>query len=531
MSSSRCVAVALTGLGGDPVTVEAHVADGLPWFGLVGLPDTSLNEAKERVRAALQSTGCPLPPERATVNLSPASIRKHGSGFDLAIAVSLLAAMGVIDEGGPESTVHVGELGLDGSVRAVPGVLPVVAAAAKAGCARVLVPAASAGEAELVEGIEIVPVESLRSAALHYGADADRLAPEPDQAGAAAVARADDPRAVVPDDAARRDLADVVGNDEAVRAITVAAAGGHHLLMYGPPGAGKTMLAERLVDLLPDLEIDRAIEVAAIRSLHGLAPSRPLDRRPPMQAPHHTVSRVGLLGGGSGVIRPGAVSLASGGVLFLDEAPEFSRATLDAMRQSLESGVQVVHRGSGVAEFPARYQLVLAANPCPCGNGGSRDAACTCASEARRRYAARLSGPLLDRIDVQLRVERVSTAMQRVAQAERDAGDAPRGPTTAETRVRVDRARAAARERLRATPWRTNAEVAGGWFRAPANRLPAADTADLDRALDGGFVTMRGHDRVLRVAWSIADLEGATRPTREHVCEALAYRPQKGISA
>ncbi|GGA73676.1 hypothetical protein GCM10011490_25690 [Pseudoclavibacter endophyticus] len=532
MSSAKSIAIALTGIGGDRVDVEAHIASGLPKFLLVGLPDTALGEALDRVRAALQSTGCSLPADRVTVNLSPASLRKHGSGFDLAIAVSVLAASGVIDTTGPARTVHVGELGLDGTVRPVPGILPVVAAAARAGAARVMVPAASAAEASLVEGVEVLPVASLRAAAMHYGADAETLADEPAESptsrqhsstSAVAASGRSAPLAHATSSAAGRDLADVVGNDEAVRALVIAAAGGHHLLMVGPPGAGKTMLAERLVDVLPDLEVERAIEVAAVRSLRGLTVTSPLDRRPPMQAPHHTASTAALLGGGSGAIRPGAVSLATNGVLFLDEAPEFSRDVLDSMRQSLESGRHVVHRAAGVAEFPAAYQLVLAANPCPCGNAGSIDQPCMCTPMQQRRYLARLSGPLLDRVDVQLRVERVSGAMQRVAQAELEAGRAS-GMTTAEARGRVCDARAAAHERLASTPWRTNRQVSGKWLRSGPVRLPPSETSDLDRALDRGLLTMRGYDRVLRVAWSIADLDGAGRPGRGHLREALFYR-------
>lgn len=528
MSSARSFAMALIGLNGEPVVVETHIANGLPAFILIGLPDTALGEARDRVRAALQSTGCALPAQRVTVNLSPASLRKFGSGFDLSIAIAVLAGNGVIEAAGLERTVHVGELGLDGSVRAVPGVLPVVSAAARAGFARVMVPAECADEARLIPGIEVVPVGSLRAAALHYGADAAGLAEfEPDGAHPALNGRqiisAELERREQEHRLAPTDLADVVGNDEAVRALLVAAAGRHHLLMLGPPGSGKTMLAERLIDVLPDLDTTEAIEVAAIRSLCRLPVDTPLSVRPPLEAPHHTASKVALLGGGSGIIRPGAVSLASGGVLFLDEATEFQRTVLDSMRQSLESGTHKVHRGAGIAEFPARYQLVLAANPCPCGNADSPGATCTCTARVRNAYMDRLSGPLLDRIDLQLRVERVSAARRRVAEDLRASGQS-NAMTTARARALVTAAREAAAHRLKPTPWRTNAEVRGTWLHRAPMKLPKSALVDLENAYDKGVFTMRGRDRVLRVAWSIADLEGASSPTRAHVREALYYR-------
>ena len=522
--TSLAWAVALEGLGGHLVEVETHVAAGLPRFVLIGLPDASLGEARDRIRAALNSAGLPLPLQRVTTNMSPASLRKHGSGFDLAIAVSILAATGAIEPEGPMRAAHVGELALTGAVRPVRGVLPIVAAARDAGLERVVVPAECAAEASHVDGIEVVPVASLQELAHHYGADAGALAPEPDADGARLLAIGDETgrNAEAAPNGARRDaldLADVVGNDHAVRALLVAAAGGHHLAMVGPPGSGKTMLAERLPGLLPPLEVDAAIEIAALRSLRGEPVGAQLDRRAPFEAPHHTASSVALVGGGSGAILPGAISLAAHGVLFLDEAPEFPRRVLDALRQPLEAGRITLHRASQSATFPANAQLVLASNPCPCGNAGSADLECRCSPQAQRTYLSRLSGPLLDRIDLQLRVDRLSPAAARLA-----ADGAVRGLATRDAAVRVAEARARAAERYRDVAWSTNAAASGHWLRESARSFGRAVTEPLDRALERGRISMRGHTRTLRVAWTLADLDGTDHPTRDHLGEALWFR-------
>ena len=316
---ARCPAMSLEGLRGAVVEVETHVASGLPAFVLIGLPDTALDEAKDRVRAALQSSGCRVPAKRVTTNMSPASLRKHGSGFDVAIAVSILVAAGTIHHAAPARTMHVGELGLDGSIRAVPGVLPIALAATRAGFERIVVPAASAAEAEAVEGIEVIAVRNLRELALRYGANVEDLAEEAVEA-APPLRVPEQVRVQAAESRPEPDLSDVIGNEDAVQALQIAAVGGHHLLMVGPPGAGKTMLAERLPGILPDLDLDAAIETAAIRSLRGVSTCRAVSTRPPFEAPHHSSSAVALLGGGSGNIRPGAISLAHRGVLFLDES-------------------------------------------------------------------------------------------------------------------------------------------------------------------------------------------------------------------
>ncbi len=517
MSLGRARAVALVGLEGHLVEVEADVASGLPAFVLVGLPDASLGEARDRVRAAFGNAGVPLPARRLTVNLSPASLPKRGTGFDLAVAVALLAATGAVPRASAAAAVHLGELGLDGRVRPVHGVLPAVLAAARAGVQRVVVPAGDRAEAALVPGVEVVPVASLREVVLAHGGDAGALPvlpPAPGEGARPASGGAPGLRRALPGGAAG-DLAEVVGQVEARRAVEVAAAGGHHLLLLGPPGAGKTMLAARLPGLLPDLDPDDALEVTAVHSVSGaFDPEVGLLRRPPLEDPHHTATAAAVLGGGTALPRPGAASRAHRGVLLLDEAPEFSTRVLEGLRQPLESGHLVIARASGQARYPARFQLVLTANPCPCGMASGKGLACSCTSLARRRYLGRLSGPLLDRVDLRVHVRPVTVA--EVASA------APR-ETTAAVAARVLAARAAARQRWAGTGAATNAEVPGALLRGPF-RLPARATAELERAMRRGSMTMRGHDRSLRLAWTLADLGGAALPDADHVSEAVLHR-------
>jgi magnesium chelatase family protein len=506
MTVGRTSAVALLGLAGSLVEVEADISSNLPAFVLIGLPDAALGEARDRVRAAATNSGCGLPSRKLTVNLSPAALPKHGSGFDLAIAVAALAAAGDVSAESVQGVVHIGELGLDGRLRPTTGVLPAVLAAARAGAGIVMVPSGNADEAALVPGIRVVGVPSLRDAAIWHGAEFAPIPVEP---------------ILVPSTPVRveeqLDLADIVGNETAIEAMLVAAAGGHHVFLLGPPGAGKTMLAARLPGLLPDLAPEEALEASSLRSLSGLSVGASLATRPPFESPHHTASAASLVGGGSGVIRPGAAARASHGVLFLDEAPEFSPAVLDALRQPLESGVISIHRANAIAHFPARFQLVLAANPCPCGQYGASDSECVCPPNSRRRYLARLSGPLLDRIDIQLRVARVTAARLRL-------GDERPRISSAAARERVVRARMRALDRLRETPWRVNSQVSGAWLRSPERRLAPATTAAIDRALEKGGLTMRGYDRVLRLGWTIADLDGAERPGPDHIGRALYLR-------
>ncbi len=506
MAIGRAHAISLLGLEGAVVEIEADISNNLPAFVLIGLPDAALGEARDRVRSAAGNSGVPLPSRKLTVNLSPAALPKHGSGFDLGIAMAALAADGQVSADSVARVVHLGELGLDGRLRPLAGILPAVLAAVRAGFDTVVVPAGNADEASLVPGVRVVPVVSLRDAAIWHGAELEPIPLEPLM-----------PTVPTPalDDSG--DLADVIGNPDAVEAMQVAAAGGHHVYLLGPPGSGKTMLAARLPGLLPDLTAEEALEVASIRSLAGIPVRGGLSTRPPLEAPHHTASAAAIVGGGSGVIRPGAAARAAHGVLFLDEAPEFAPAALDALRQPLESGVIAISRASATARFPARFQLVLAANPCPCGNAGTRDGDCQCSSLAVRRYLGRLSGPLLDRVDIRMDVHRITAAQLR-ATTEAHRLD------TASARERILAARATAAERLRSTPWSLNAHVAGAWLRSPIGAPVRGATAGLDRALERGGITMRGYDRVLRLAWTLSDLDGTSRPDAEHVGRALYLR-------
>jgi magnesium chelatase family protein len=499
-------AVALVGLSGHVVEVQAHLAASVPGFVLVGLPDAALSESRDRVRAAVTSSGIPWPQRKITINLSPAALPKSGTGFDLAIAVALLAGAQVVPVRAVEDVVHLGELGLDGRLQPVRGVLPAVAAAVAAGFREVVVPAADVEEARLVPGARVVGVATLADVARLHGASLD------DPGGATAPVVVPRPAAVRPQPG---DLADVVGQDEARHALEVAAAGGHHLLLVGAPGAGKTMLASRLPGILPDLTEGEAVEVTAVHSVAGVFdPGTGLVRRPPYEDPHHTATPAAIVGGGSGLPRPGAASRAHRGVLFLDEAPEFGARVLQTLRQPLEHGELVIHRAGGTARYPARFQLVLAANPCPCGKGVGKGLECTCSPVAQRRYFGRLSGPLLDRVDVQVEVRPVT----RVERA-----DAARPEPSAAVAQRVAAARETAAARLAGTPWRTNAEVPGTWLR---DRLgpDAALLADVDTALDRGTLSLRGADRVLRLAWTVADLAGHAAPTRADVGAGLALR-------
>lgn len=508
MTVARTWSVALVGVDGALVEVEADLSNQQPDFKIVGLPDKALGEATQRVHNACANSGLALPRRRLTVNLSPASLPKQGSGFDVAVAIAALATEVPMDAASLASTVHLGELGLDGRLRPVAGVLPAVIAAARAGFARIVVPHANAGEAGLVDGVTVLGAVNLGEVARWHGARVDVI----DQAPVAAAA-------TPPESSHVPELAEVIGQREAVEALVVAAAGGHNILMCGPPGAGKTMLARRLPGILPPLDDRAALTAASIRSLSGEIVAA-LPRIPPFVAPHHSASVAALVGGGSRVVRPGAIARASEGVLFLDEAGEFPSSALDALRQPLETGAIEIHRAGVTASFPARFQLVLATNPCPCGNHGVRGAECSCPAMAVRRYLGRLSGPLLDRVDIELAVTRVSVAQSSATEDS--------VTTTARARERVRAARERARARLADTPWFLNSQPSGTWLRQGPHAPTPEARRPLDVALQRGALTLRGYDRVLRLAWSLADLSGHDRPTSHDIGRALFLK--KGIA-
>jgi magnesium chelatase family protein len=497
MPLARALSVALIGLEGSVVEVEADLAQGLPGLTVIGLPDAALAEARDRIRAAIVNSGESWPQKRITLALSPAALPKRGSSFDVAMAAALLAANEAVPAGSLAGRVLLGELGLNGRVRPVRGVLPALLTASRAGLQRAVVPGANLAEARLLPDLEITSVATLGDLiALLRGQDYDT--------GETPV--------VTEVDAPGPDMVDVAGQVAGRSAMEVAAAGGHHVFLLGPPGGGKTMLAERMPGLLPDLSIERALEVTAVHSVAGSLPEgQPLVVRPPFQDPHHTATVASVVGGGSGIARPGAASLAHHGVLFLDEAPEFRRGVLDALRQPLESGRLSITRVGGTAVYPAHFTLVLAANPCPC----ARSETCSCPPDTRRRYLSRLSGPLLDRMDLHVQIRAIKRADLLA--------ELGRGEPSADIAARVRAARELAAERLRGTPWQTNGQVPPTELRRRWP-LPRETTRAAEDAVEKGLLTARGFGRVIRLAWTLADLSGASRPGPEHIGHALLYR-------
>ena len=499
---ATAISVALVGVDALPVTVEVDVSSGLPAFNVVGLPDQAVSEARERVRAAIRNSGLPFPAARITVNLAPADLRKEGPLFDLPIALGLLAAQGQLPEGALSGVIIAGELALDGSLRPVPGVVN-LALAAEAGRQDVLVPLANAEEAALIEGVRAYGAPNLLAALRHLRGEVP-LPPTP-------------PPPPPPRGDAQPSLEDVKGQLQAKRALEIALAGGHNLLLIGAPGSGKTMLARRAPALLPPLTRAEALEVTRIHSAAGLIGGRGgLLNEPPYRAPHSTVSDAGLIGGGS-LPKPGEVSLAHRGVLFLDEFPEFSRKALEALRQPLEDGHVTISRARASVGYPARFQLIGAMNPCPCGHFGDPEKHCTCSPSERARYLARLSGPLLDRIDLVVNVPRLTVD---------ELTRAKMGDATAVVRGRVS----AARGRMMARQGERNSLLAGAGLRSHAALGAGPENFARAAARQLGL-TGRGYDRVLRVARTIADLAGAHEIAESHLAEAVAYRPRELATA
>lgn len=502
---SKVYSRGLAGIDGFPVSVETDISNGMPAFDIVGLPDAAVKEAKERVRSAIKNTGFKFPARRIIINLAPAAQRKEGSGYDLPMAVSILRAMDRFPADGNyiEKCVFLGELSLDGTVNAINGVLPMVISAYREGFTEMFVPAENADEAAVIDGVNVYPVKSLEDLFNHFE-------------GIKKIQRhtVDLTDYFAQSAASVLDFCDVKGQENVKRALEIAAAGNHNVLLIGSPGTGKTMLAQRMPSILPDLTFDEALEVTKVHSIAGLlSKDEPLILKRPFRSPHHTISAVGLSGGGT-VPRPGELSLAHNGILFLDELPEFSRSTLEIMRQPLEDGVVTISRVNATLTYPCNIMLIASMNPCKCGYLGDTRRQCTCTPMQINQYRSKISGPLLDRIDIQVEVPNVDYD---------DLSSTTKGETSAEVKKRVNKARKVQLERYKDLSIYSNSQLDAGMLQKYCP-LDDESNAMLKAAFDNLGLSARAHGRILKVARTIADLEGSENIKAAHIAEAIQYR-------